>query len=158
MPRTARPLAERVLDKFEIGDGCWGWVGSLNSSGYGQINSGGHSGRPLPAHRVVYEMVRGPIPDGLQLDHLCRNRACVRPDHLEPVTQEENIRRGDAGFVHKMRMQATTHCVKGHEFTPENTGPGRNPNGNPKRVCRACKRDREADRRQRLNGGRLHVG
>lgn len=142
-----RDLVERIADKFLIGDGCWQWTASL-TGGYGQINSGGR-GRPLVAHRVVYELVKGPIPEGLQLDHLCRNRACVRPDHLEPVTQAENKHRGEAGLVHKRRMDVLTACVHGHEFKPENTHIGKNANGNPKRNCRKCRAIRERNRRER---------
>lgn len=72
---------------------CWVWVGAISSSGYGSFWYGG---RCLLAHRHIYEQLRVPIPVGLTLDHLCRNRWCVNPDHLEPVTQTENIRRGPA--------------------------------------------------------------
>jgi hypothetical protein len=145
----ARSIVDRITDKFLVGDGCWQWTASLHK-GYGQINSG--YGRPLAAHRVVYELVTGPIPEGLQLDHLCRNRACVRPDHLEPVTQAENKRRGEAGLVHKRRMEALTHCLRGHEFTSTNTRVG-GTSDRPVRTCRACKALRERERRMRKRAG-----
>jgi len=88
------------------------------------------------AHRYVYEQEVGPIPDGLTLDHLCRNRACVNPDHLEPVTMRVNTLRGETITA---RNAAKTRCDKGHEFTPENTM--RKPDG---RRCRVCQRASEA--------------
>jgi hypothetical protein len=84
-------------------------------------------GRPLAAYRVAYILLVGPIPEGLQLDHLCRVASCVNPAHLEPVTQQENIRR---------QLAAITHCPKGHEYTPENTGHDRHGG----RYCRICSR------------------
>lgn len=105
---------------------CIDWAGRLNRQGYGRI------GWDL-AHRRAYEQSVGPVPDGMELDHLCRNARCVNPDHLEPVTREENMRR---------RSEAQTHCKHGHEFTPENTYP-RPKDG--RRQCRAC--NREAVRR-----------
>ncbi len=78
------------------------------------------------AHRVAYELAIGPVPDGLVVDHLCFNRACVRPGHLEPVTQQENV------------MRARTHCRKGHEFTPENTYVRPGGTGGIQRICRTC--------------------
>jgi len=92
----AKPLVERLADKFLVGDDCWDWIGSTYHDGYGivcigSIWDGNRTTRR--AHRVIYELLKGPIPEGLVLDHLCRNRKCVRPYHLEPVTQEENLRR-----------------------------------------------------------------
>lgn len=84
-------------DEYAIDEatGCWNWQGSIHKrTGYGQYSSPDTSERQ--AHRAIYERLRGPIPDGLELDHLCRNRSCVNPDHLDPVTREVNIRRGTA--------------------------------------------------------------
>lgn len=112
-------------------NGCWEWVGGLNSNGYGKMKLGKAS---AGAHRVVYEMHRGPIPEGLHLDHLCRKPDCVNPDHLEPVTNRENMMRGE-NFAAK--NAAKTHCHRGHPFEGDNlivikrSTPGRN--------CRTCR-------------------
>lgn len=93
--------------------GCWVWLGSKTHAGYGHLMR--RMGRgDIVAHRYAYEMVIGPIPAGLQLDHLCRNHACVNPRHLQPVTSRENQRRGLKGVL-------LTHCPKGHRYTPKNT-------------------------------------
>lgn len=129
---TREQLYAQFLEKVEkAADGCWLWTGTKYSNGYGQFK------RQI-AHRYSYRYAKGEIPDGLCLDHLCRNKACVNPDHLEPVTQGENLRRAGQG------MQ--THCPYGHEYTPENTR--RSTEGH--RHCRACERVRDRTRaRQR---------
>jgi hypothetical protein len=110
---------------------CWPWALSLLSNGYGRLT---RAGTTVMAHRWVYERLRGPIPDGLTLDHLCQVQECVNPDHLEPVTIRENILRGSGTSAHHARK---THCLRGHGFTPENTAhDGRG------RICLECQRIR----------------
>lgn len=113
--------------------GCWLWEGPGMGNGYGVFNVGF---KHLSAHRFAYEMLKGPIPPGLTIDHLCRNRACVNPDHMEPVTNVENVMRGESLAAQNARK---THCMRGHEFTVENT----NTNGG-RRQCRACNRLKNA--------------
>lgn len=105
---------QRFWAKVNRTDSCWLWTGSL-SNGYGNCR---FRGRTRGAHQVAYELRVGPVPDGLQLDHLCRVRACVNPAHLEAVTQQVNIFRGASPVA---ANAAKTHCANGHEFTPENT-------------------------------------
>jgi hypothetical protein len=118
---------------------CWEWNGSRHGKGYGHVSV---AGRIRKAHRVVYELLVGPIPDGLQLDHLCRNRCCVNPDHLEPVTARTNIRRGEANAAINARK---THCDYGHPFAGENLR--LDARGN--RQCWICERSRARDRTRR---------
>ena len=118
--------------------GCWLWIGSVNENGYGTV--GRWRGPQRRAHRAFYELLVGPIPDGLDLDHLCRVRRCVNPAHLEPVTRSENLRRS----VRSMRLV----CKKGHPLTPENT----RVKSDGRRRCRTCQR--EADRRREARRAR----
>ncbi len=119
------------------GDGCWPWLGKANSGGYGLTT---FKGRTYRAHRAMYEVVVGPIPEGLQLDHLCRNRACVRPSHLEPVTNWENTRRGVGPFAQKANGDT---CPKGHNYDSLRPRRGKP----PARRCSTC--DRAARERSR---------
>lgn len=107
---------------------CWEWQMSCMKAGYGQLFVAGKNNY---THRLMYQLMTGPIPEGLELDHLCRNRKCCNPAHLEAVTSKENTRRGQSNEASKNK----THCKQGHEFTPENTRRHKSTGG---RYCRTC--------------------
>lgn len=139
-------LARRFWQKVALPDSephaCWIWTATRSPEGYGRINPSRRGGRrsPLYAHRVSYELARGPIPDGLVIDHLCRNRACVNPSHLEAVAQRENVRRGLSG-----PLAVGGRCRKGHEISSVlglQLRRGRSP------VCHLCNRDNSARARR----------
>jgi len=123
---------KRFWSKVDKSKECWLWTGYKGSGGYGRFGANKKVGY---AHRIAYELVKGPIPKGLELDHLCRNPACVNPSHLEPVTHKENMERG----THATK----THCINGHKFTPRNTyTPPSKPGTRECRTCRAARRQR----------------
>lgn len=119
--------------------GCWNWTASTGSHGYGQMGAGG---TVKLAHRIAWELTNGPIPAGLTVDHLCLNRLCQRPDHLQLVTRAENVRRAwRAGIYDGRRATQKSCCLRGHAFTAANTY--HHPRGY--RVCKTC---RAASRRK----------
>lgn len=134
----SRPMIDRVIDLVvRDGNGCWIFEGNRNAYGYGRIRRGKGQRGTAMVHRVVYEHFVGPIPDGLQLDHLCRVRACCNPEHLEPVTTQENVLRGNGVSAVNARK---THCIHGHPFDDLNTCT--DPTWG--RKCRTCARTRAA--------------
>jgi hypothetical protein len=132
-PHSRSNLQARLDAKVEHGPSCWEWMGAKTDTGYGSI---GVEGKTCYAHRLAYERHFGPIPDGYSIDHLCRNRACVNPDHLEAVPQKVNIRRGLQGAL-------KTHCAQGHPWTDEHIY---NRPGSGKRMCGTCNRERSRAR------------
>lgn len=143
---TRRPLAERFWPKVDVRgpDECWLWTAALDGHGYGRIDEGGHAGHSFGAHRVAWELANGAvIPDGLVIDHLCRNPPCVNPAHLEPVTQRENLRRGRRGGPTPQAF-----CGRGHPMSGANLyiNPSRN-----QRACRTCIREWGYQRARRLH-------
>ena len=124
-------------------NGCHTWTGSRDKNGYGKVGVVGETRMVMRmAHRVRYEREVGPIPEGMQLDHLCRNKACCNPAHLEPVTQRENLLRGNTLIA---RAAARTHCAKGHPLTGDNLLRSRLRDG--RRTCRICRNEWERNRR-----------
>lgn len=126
--RTDREVL--ALHVAVVGD-CWEWTGARQKTGYGKTSRGG---RMLLAHRLAYEVTLGPIADGLTVDHLCRNRSCIRPDHMDLVPMGVNTMRGTS--VSAINV-AKTHCVRGHPFDATNT----RLDSYQHRHCRTCERE-----------------
>lgn len=134
-----KPPIERWLPKVVVTETCWRWTGSIDSTtGYGKF---GYNRKTQPAHRFAYEHFRGTIPKGLVIDHVCRNRWCVNPAHLEPMTLMENLLKGDRSHLSYNALK--THCPKGHPLSGVNLWV----NKRGGRHCRAC--NRESTRRYR---------
>jgi hypothetical protein len=132
---------ERFMKKVRVTPGpletpCWIWKGKTDR-GYGRFDL---DGRKQRAHIVAYRTWRGEVPPGLVLDHLCRNRACSNPAHLEPVTNRVNVLRGEN---HVAKRARTTHCPSGHAYSAENTYR----DAQNRRYCRACRRERARTKR-----------
>lgn len=125
-------VAERFWARVDADADCWEWTGAILQSGYGVFRAVADGKRM--AHRVAWELLVGPIPEGHHIDHLCLNRRCVNPAHLDPVTPAENVRRADAGRAQKHRAR----CPKSHPLTEDNII--RNRRG--WRSCRTCHYDR----------------
>ena len=139
------PLSEKLAAGWVLDPvtGCHVWTKSRTAAGYGQTS---HKNRKLYAHRVAYVLAKGEIPKGIQIDHLCRNRACCNPNHLEAVVQAVNILRGE-GFSAKKARQ--THCVNGHELAGANLYQRKDRPG-ASRDCKRCMYDRNLARSLRL--------
>lgn len=120
-------------------NGCWLWCRRLDRHGYGEMR---RDKRKVGVHRAAYELAKGPVPDGLVIDHLCRVRRCANPDHMEPVTNAENLRRG--------KSRERSHCVHGHPFADENLRFA----ANGKKICVTCQRARSNRAYARRMGAR----
>ncbi len=143
-------LAERFEGKYlrRAAHECWPWI-AVKNGGYGEIKA--ESGnRKHKAHRVAFEIHKGPIPKGLVVDHICRNPSCVNPNHLRAITKVENTM---IGFGYYAINGRKTHCVNGHEFTPSNTLKHSGAAGGGRR-CRTCKLEKEAARKRRIRAAR----
>ena len=143
---TEGELVEAFWDRVEKMDpaGCWFWLGYMTRQGYGTFYP---RGGLATAHRFAYELVKGAVPQGYVLDHLCRNRSCVNPEHLDPVTQKENVDRGLHGVL-------TTHCPKGHPYAGENLALKKDGRG---RRCRTCRREQGRIQRERRRAADVAV-
>lgn len=143
-----RPVYPRLMKRVSMEpSGCWLWRGNL-TNGYGTISV---HGRRVKVHRCSYEMFNGPIPDGLAIDHLCRQRACINPLHLEAVTLKENILRGESPTAERARK---THCIRGHSLCDAYR---HGPKGG--RRCRPCWKALDKRRiRKWVDGHRLTLG
>lgn len=145
-------LSKRFWNKISTDNntGCWDWSGYIHESGYGGVC---WRGKNRKAHRVFYEVLVGNlpkfIPGGLVLDHLCRNRKCCNPMHLELITHKENLNRGIVAEVTRQRHRARTHCKYGHHLDEENTY-----NYKHRRICKKCALRRNRVRRGLSDGRR----
>jgi hypothetical protein len=140
VPVLSSAALKRFLDKILIGSDCWLWTGAKNSWGYGNVTV---SKRQWGAHRLSYRNLVGPIPHGMELDHLCRQPSCVRPDHLEVVERATNNIRSNSISAINGRAQV---CKAGHPFDEHNTYRRPDRQG---RDCRACRRRRKKEQRAR---------
>lgn len=132
---------ERFWNRVTTSDGCWLWNGQKTHNGYGTASL---AGTTQMAHRIAYQLLVGPIPEGLTLDHLCKTKLCVRPEHLEPVTLRENILRGDCPTAKNARK---TECFRGHPLVGDNVMVDKRRG----RTCRTCKNDYNRKNRSKVH-------
>lgn len=155
--RSIKSIKERLLEKIiKDKNGCWNWTAFINKGGYSIIMI---QGKPRRGHRISYEEFIGEIPHKLDLDHLCRNRKCINPKHLEPVTRKENLRRSPlkphlcGGAALAKIKKSKTHCLRGHPYTGQNLKMSSNGKW---RVCRECNRMHGRDTYLRSKSNNAH--
>lgn len=136
---NTRPVLERFYDKVLFTTDCWEWQGHIIHNGYGQF---GLNSKVVGSHRFAYELYNGKIPQGMTVDHLCRNRKCCNPEHLEIVTNKENILRGIGITAINSKK---THCKRGHPLSGDNLYKYKN-----MRECKKCSRQATIDYRKRM--------
>lgn len=162
MAQDKPTVVERIMERVQVDPvtGCWLWQGCITSWGYGVVYDGPNQ---LRVHRVIYAHHRGPIPKGLDVDHVCHNedkscaggkscihRRCVNPDHLRAASRRDNLNAGRGAEAAKARFAAITHCPQGHEYTPENTYTHIVMDRYIGRQCRTCVIQKSRARQQRL--------
>lgn len=131
-------LPPRIVAKIVVDDasGCWLWAAALDDQGYGRVS---WEGRNRKAYRIVWLLLREAIGEGLELDHVCKVRRCVNPDHLEPVTHAENVGRGELGETLRSKYAAPRNCPQGHALEGDNLIVASTKAGHPNRKCRTCR-------------------
>jgi HNH endonuclease len=142
--RTVRPAEDRFWAKVNKTETCWLWTGATTRKGYGLFGVAHSFNRQV--HRFSYELLKGAIPPGFTLDHLCSNRACVNPDHLEPVTQRVNVYRGNSPSAINRKK---TECKYGHPLSGSNLKISIAANGSVARSCRTCHNEANRERKRR---------
>lgn len=142
---TVSDIQKRIAPKFNVGEhNCWLWDAALDKKGYGRFLV---NGKNRTAHTVMYDLIKGNIPLGLELDHLCETKNCINPDHLEPVTTAENLIRR----IHPSSRK--THCKNGHPFARDNFYTVK-ATGRSYRFCNTCNRNRMREKRRKLYASR----
>ena len=136
-----KSFIKRLLSSMGHPDECWNWTGHIGKNGYSYCC---YKGKNTTAYRASWEHLIGPIPQGYEIDHLCKNPKCVNPLHLEPVTPYINNMRSNSAAA---KCSRKTHCINGHAFDKDNTKMISRKNGKFDRRCKICHRNRENNRR-----------
>jgi hypothetical protein len=136
--RGHKNTPETIISRVTKSDGCWSWDGWVGPKGYSRVR---YNDKYINAHRAIYMILVGDIPEGYVIDHLCRNRTCVNPDHLEAVTNTENVMRGEGPMAVNARK---THCKSGHKFTERDVS-----KDGKKRGCYICFLTNQRERRRK---------